>query len=466
MHARPAQAHFLSRCRKADDATICALQPPVLDEEPPPTGLTRLVIVDRLFKQACKDEGITLEELRAADQLEGQVRKIQKQYASGIFSDVEYAAKISEVLGEGPEAIDSTLARYRKRHEGLVSTVLQAMEALKAEQEEQLPVPPEVDEDVFFSEDFAKACKVLSVNLEDVCKFERTKAQYARLKRLRNDERIMDDEYAAKVRQLFGVPELAAEATLNVLHKTQRELIEKLLSTMQEIKHAEWEAQQAAELAQQKHDDYVAALRQQVEQKIAKERAKAENALARQRTALERVLIQRGVQETVRKVEKADRYLATPYLRRKAPLDVALIPKTTAGIERKKLWLIDRSSKAQAKTKHGHTVALAGGTDNTGMGEQALGEASRAPAAQLHRPMSAIEKREMLLQEREEEMKRKESAKLHRSEMMRKQKEAEIRKKQHQAKLKQIHKENAVVRQKTEFVPAYWHNTACERTVR
>jgi len=434
-------------------------QPPDLDEEAPPTGLTRLVLVDRLFKQACKDEGITLEELRAADHLEGQVRKIQKQHAGGIFSDGEFTAKITEVLGAGPEAIDSMLARYRKRHEGLVRTVLQAMEALKAELEEQLPVPPEVDADVFFSEDFAKACKVLSVTLEDVCKFERTKTQYARLKRLRNDERIMDDEYDAKVRQLFGVPELAAEATLSALHKTQRELIEKLLDTMQEIRHAEWEAQQAAEQAQQKHDDYVAALRQQVEQKIAKERAKAENALARQRVALERVLIQRGVQETVRKVEKADRYLATPYLRKKAPLDVALIPKTTAGIERKKLWLIDRSSKAQAKTRHSHTVASAGGNDNAEI-EQALGEASSAPAAQHHRPMSAIEKREMLLQEREEEMKRKESAKLHRSEMVRKQKEAEIRKKQHQAKLKQIHKENAVVRpvalqQKSEFMLAY-----------
>ena len=44
--------------------------------------------------------------------------------------------------------------------------------------------------------------------------------------------------------------------------------------------------------------------------------------------------------------EKVDRYLATPYLRKKAPLDVALVPKTTAGQERKKLWLIDRNNKS------------------------------------------------------------------------------------------------------------------------
>lgn len=281
-----------------------------------------------------QDEGITLEELQAADALEGQVRKIQKQHAGGIFSDDEFASKIVELLGTGPEDIDVTLARYRKRHDGLVHTVLQAMETLRADLEEQLPVPPEVDEEVFFSENFAKACKVLNVTLEDVCKFERTKAQYARLERLRNDERIMHDEYAAKVRQLFGVPEIAAEATLSTMHKKQRELIEKLLTTMQQIKHAEWEAEKAAELAKKKHDDYVAELRQQVEQKITKERLKAENALSRQRLALERVLIQRGVEATVQKVEKADRYLATPYLRKKAPLDVALIPKTTAGTER------------------------------------------------------------------------------------------------------------------------------------
>ena len=249
-----------------------------------------------------QDEGITLDELQAADALERMVSKIQKQHASGIFSADEFASKIVELLGTGPEGIDAALARYKKRHDGLVRTVLQAMEVLKAELEEQLPVPPEVDEEVFFSEDFAKACKVLNVTLEDVCKLERTKAQYARLKRLRNDERISDDEFAAKVHKLFGVPEMGADATLSSLHKSQRELIEKLLTTMQQIKHAEWEAEEAAELAKKKHDDYVSKLRQQVEQKIAKERIKAENALARQRTALERVLIRRGVEEIVRKV--------------------------------------------------------------------------------------------------------------------------------------------------------------------
>lgn len=59
--------------------------------------------------------------------------------------------------------------------------------------------------------------------------------------------------------------------------------------------------------------------------------------------------------------------------------------------------------------------------------------------------MSALEKREMMLKEREEQIKLKESIKLHKSEMMKKEKEAEIRKKQHQAQMRMQQKENALV---------------------
>lgn len=132
--------------------------------------------------------------------------------------------------------------------------------------------------------------------------------------------------------------------------------------------------------------------------------------------------------------EKVDRYLSTPFLRKKAPLDVGLIPKTTAGQERKKLWLIDRTCKAKMKTNFFE--------NNTTSDHAVLQETSRY--SELQRPLSALERREIMLQEKEEQIRLKESRKLLVSEMMQKQKEAEIRKKIHHRNFKRIEKENAV----------------------
>jgi hypothetical protein len=369
-----------------------------------------------------QDEGITLDELHAADELTEQIGKTQQLLESGIISDQEFREKIFNILGGGPEDIEPTLARYKNRHEGLVQTVLDAMARLKAEADEQLPVPPEIDEEVFFSEYFQKACDLYSLTLRDVCKFERTKAEYSRLQRLKADERIMANEYAVKVEQLFGVPELRADETLGNLHQAQLELIEKLLVSMQQIKHAEWEAEHAAKIAQQKRDEYVAQLRQQVEQRIAKERRKADEAVARRRAALEKVLIHRGVEHTMLKVvrtvalaytlhrtvidlywtiglpqEKKDRQMAAPGLQKKAARqNLSLFLKTTAGQERKKLWLIDRNTKAQNKTKFaGMSATNRSDVENDSLIPQ--------------RPMSAIEKRELLLQEKADQIRLKES---------------------------------------------------------
>jgi len=176
------------------------------------------------------------------------------------------------------------------------------MDRLKNDLDEKLPVPPEIDEEVFFSAHFQSACELASVTLKDVCKFERTRADYLRLKRLRTDERISDEEYAAKVERLFGVPEQKADQTLTSLHKTQQDLIEQLLASTQRIKHAEWEADQQAAIARKKQEDYVAELNRQVEQKIEQARRKAEGDVARLRTALEKALIHRGVEGVVRTV--------------------------------------------------------------------------------------------------------------------------------------------------------------------
>ena len=97
--------------------------------------------------------------------------------------------------------------------------------------------------------------------------------------------------------------------------------------------------------------------------------------------------------------EKVDRYLATPYLRKKAPPDVAMVPKTTAGMERKKLWLIERNSKAQAKIKP--TPAHAGDSQQQ--------ESQRSDSLQHERALTALEKREILIQEKTEQIKMKES---------------------------------------------------------
>jgi len=132
--------------------------------------------------------------------------------------------------------------------------------------------------------------------------------------------------------------------------------------------------------------------------------------------------------------EKVDRYLSTPFLRKKAPLDVGLIPKTTAGQERKKLWLIDRTCKAKMKTRFFE--------NNTTSDHAGLQETSQY--SELQRPLSALERREIMLQEKAEQVRLKESRKLLVSEMMQKQKEAEIRKKIHHRNFKRIEKENAV----------------------
>lgn len=109
----------------------------------------------------------------------------------------------------------------------------------------------------------------------------------------------------------------------------------------------------------------------------------------------------------------------------------------------KKLWLIDRNAKAQAKTKHVAPAASASSTENPQSGQQLDDD---VPLTQPQRPMSALEKREMMLKEREEHIKMKESIKLHKTEMMKKEKEVENRKRQHQAQLKAQNKENALVR--------------------
>ena len=505
----------------ADPAEAASLD---LEEEgAPPTGLTHALLQDRLFQQACRNEGITLDELRAADALSAQIGKVKRLHESGSLSADEYSAKVFELLGAGPEAINATLERYNRRHAGLVQTVLDAMGRLKDDMDEQLPVPPGIDEEVFFSEHFQKACDLIGVTLKDVCKFERTRADYARFKRLRTDERISDEEYAAKVERLFGVPEHRADEALSGLHNAQLELIEQLVASAQKIKHAEWEAEQQAAIARKKQEDYVAELNRQVEQKIAQARRKAQSEVARQRAALEKVLIRRGVEGVVREVvsvrarvcltfattfattlallrfaptykaarvviltrcrqEKVDRYLATPYLRKKAPPDVGMIPKTTAGMERKKLWLIERNSKAQAKTRP--TLSHAGGNQQQ--------EASQnSDSLQPQRALTPLEKRELLLQEKAEQIKMKESRfgtccddvrapspaimvsasscfamylfrdlnhqcpksdcdlprrKLHLQEMQMKENESNLRKKRQLSEKKQIQKETAVVR--------------------
>ncbi len=274
----------------------------------PPTGLTNVVLNDRLFQKACKEEGITLGELREADELAAKIGKARKMHESGRSTLDEFNAKIFDMLGAGPEVIEDTLARYSKRHATLVQTILQRMSELKAEYEEDLPVPPQIvlpgltAEEVFFSEHFRKACNLFNISLKDVCKFERTKADYARLKRLQSDERISTDEYAAKVEQLLGVPELRSEEVLSNLQKSQLKLIGKLLAATIDIKHKEFEAEKAAEEAKKKQDAYVAELRKQVTQKIAKERQKAEMLISRQRAELEKSLVRRGVEAAVREV--------------------------------------------------------------------------------------------------------------------------------------------------------------------
>ena len=400
-----------------------------------PPGLTQEVLVDRLFKKACRNECVSLAELRECDVLVAKIAKVQQLRDGGSFSPDEYIAKIFDLVGAGPEAIDDTVARYAKRQAVLVETVLQARQILKDEMEGKMPVPPEVDTEDFFSAEFEKACHLYNVTLSDVCKFEHLKIAFLRLKRLRADERILDVEYTAKVEQLFdGVQGKEADEKLRDLHKEQLELIEKLLAAMQTIKHTEWQAAEAAELAQIKHNQYVEALRQQVERKVAKERHKAESVVARRRAALEKVLIRRGVEQTVREVEKADRYLATPYLRKKASAEISWIPKTTAGQERKKLWLIDRNYKAQAKTKFDSSLAFS------------HIQHEKMQSLQPRRPMSALERREFLLHEKEDKIRSKESRKAHESEMVMKEKEAELRKQQHKRNLKKIQAENAMKR--------------------
>ena len=299
---RPIRGGTSAPFRRAMADTSDAAPLDLEQNSPPPTGLTHSLLKHRLFQQACRDEGITLAELRSADELATKITQAKRLHQSGSLSADEYGAKIFDLLGAGPEAIDATLNRYSKRHAGLVQTVLEAMDRLKNDLDEKLPVPPEIDEEVFFSTHFQSACDLASVTLKDVCKFERTRADYLRLKRLRTDERILDEEYVAKVEQLFGVPEQKADQTLTSLHKTQQDLIEQLLASTQRIKHAEWEADQQAAIARKKQEDYVAELNRQVEQKIEQARRKAEGDVARLRTALEKALIHRGVEGVVRTV--------------------------------------------------------------------------------------------------------------------------------------------------------------------
>ena len=91
-----------------------------------------------------------------------------------------------------------------------------------------------------------------------------------------------------------------------------------------------------------------------------------------------------------------DLYLATPYLRKKAPTDVEMVPKTTAGMEQN-LWLIERNSRSQAKIKP--TSADARGS------HQHESEDSLQPQLAL----TALETREMLIQEKDEQIKMKEN---------------------------------------------------------
>ena len=89
--------------------------------------------------------------------------------------------------------------------------------------------------------------------------------------------------------------------------------------------------------------------------------------------------------------------MAAPGLQKKAARqNLSLFLKTTAGQERKKLWLIDRNTKAQNKTKFaGMSATNRSDVENDSLIPQ--------------RPMSAIEKRELLLQEKADQIRLKES---------------------------------------------------------
>ena len=86
--------------------------------------------------------------------------------------------------------------------------------------------------------------------------------------------------------------------------------------------------------------------------------------------------------------------MAAPHLRKRAPPNIGMVPKSTAGLERKKLWLIERNNKAQAKTTFARTTPF---------------EDSQQNRRSLQRPMSAMEKRESLIHEKAEQIKLKES---------------------------------------------------------
>ena len=348
-----------------------------------------------------------------------------------MLTDDEFHEKISTLVGCGPDTMEATLARNRSRHQGLVDRVLQRRNELKAQRDHELPVPDGVSEQEFFGEHFRKACDLLGTTLRDVCKYERTKTEYDRMRTLLRDERITKAEYDVKIEALFGVPEMKADEVLRTLQKSQLTRVQQLVAAAQHIREQEVEERQTAEYARLKHQQYVQKLQTQVTQRIAKERLRSDNAVARQRAALEKVLIQRGVQETVGRAEKVAYFLRTPSLRKKAPPDIknaGLLPKTTAGEERKKLWLMDRRSKAMAKTRSSAAVNMG----QTG-----------ADSVRAGRPLTASEKRELMMEERAAEMKEKEAKKLHGSEMARKEKEAELRKKMYNQSLKRSERENA-----------------------
>ncbi|KAJ1478344.1 hypothetical protein T484DRAFT_1904777 [Baffinella frigidus] len=330
-----------------------------------PEGFPKEIWALDAFEHAAHEEGLSRDALVALEVLKVDVAHVRRLHMTTRLTGDEYIEKIVLLTGQHPDKAEAELEKRRTKRDDLLRTVVATMECRQAAARGAFPLPSGLTTETIALSSFAQACRFLGVSPAALARPEEfnPKADRAvertRLKAV--EVGVMKEARAIQAGNISWIKE--AMGRIEEQEKKERRLV------------AGGEAARAR---------FMVEMTAKIDIGIARERLKAEQALGRQRMQLEQLLIQTGIEEEMRRVQAGDLEVAKATAAhsmalskegakpataahsmalskegakpvkialanaKNLPTHVDVISRETAAVERRKLFLLQRTRNARS----------------------------------------------------------------------------------------------------------------------
>eukprot|EP00960_Hanusia_phi_P033487 750480-Hanusia_phi.AAC.8 len=293
------------------------------------------------------------EQLREEETIRSRLQRLKQLQEGGVFTREEYENKVKETTGVRVEQLEDFLEMKRKEREDLEEEIEKTEKELQDIEDGVYPLPRGLTEETLQSKYFQEVCKAYGVNTRDLCDAELKRADYERLKTVREKERISKEQFKIKVQALLNCETESAETVLQGMLLSKEELVRKILESTRALFQKEIQSDEDQKRSTQKRNEFLQGVQSRIDAAIKKEKVKAEQSVIRKRAMLEQLLVERAIQDQVSTMLDHRDHIdqcPSPVLKKAAHFTAGLVPKSTAAVERKKLFLKGIKERARSPT--------------------------------------------------------------------------------------------------------------------